>query len=1049
MFEIINKMLLKIKFRKVKGFNMLTEAELPDFIVLNEQWPYWDSFYSINEIEDSIDPIIYFLKNWKLRHFVFVNEFSTEIYLNENSDLNLNDMNLLVHYILFGKNEGRNGFHIKRVNNNRIPDDIKNHLGSSYNVYQYEVLLNSNINWAGYFTFNNIKQMDCEDPILHYILNWKDALPVLPGVFDTDFYLRNYKDIYESNINPLVHFIEEGESEGRLPFSENSLFNSKQQLVEYKSLKNLGIDWTDYYKFNNIKVNVDELEPLSHYILNWESLPLIVPGFFDTTLYLEQYPDIKKSKSNPLMHFALHGKNEGRIGYFDINRMRVNGGQPLQPELSALIVVSHESSATGAPLVGYNIGNELNKEFNIIHIIIKESNLNSEFISTCHMAIQNIDVSGRYIPKKILHWLVAEFDIAGVICNSVETFPLLDAANSIGLPTVSLIHEFSEYTRPKGKIAETVIKADRVIFPSKIVRDSAIRELASVSGIKNLLNNISIYPQGKLPFIPEGHGSEYTESELLRKLNITEYDLSETKILVGAGYVQIRKGVDLFISAAKQIKETYSGNCKFVWVGDGYAPDTDLNYSNWLKIQIEQADLENDFVFLGHQRNLDQILKITDVFCLTSRLDPFPNVIVDALNADVHVACFEKATGCADFMITSGANCTVVDYLDTYKFAIGVITYLNSFENTRSINRKLVEEKLNFGLYLNFLKEELNAAHMFRQNVNYQVEELLSVNEFDFDYFSHGEPIEKAVNYYVQSGLKGIHHFNPKPGFSEFLWLFEQGKGNFYQVPLYQALISDKKLQTHNCIFLDSMTKNEVLLKKKYAIHLHLFYIELAGEFVEYFSDLPKNFDIYVTHINSDDHAIILDLFSTCGANNVYVKQVENQGRDIVPLFASLKDEILQGEYDFIGHFHTKKSLEISETMGDQWRKFLMNTLVGNNSNSSNVLSLFINEKIGLIFAEDRHCVNQGQNHKYITEVCNNLKIDVPEDTFIFPLGTMFWARIEALRPLFNLDYSNYNTEEPLPYDGSHLHAIERLLPAVTISSGFEFVTVHKNGENW
>ena len=40
----------------------------------------------------------------------------------------------------------------------------------------------------------------------------------------------------------------------------------------------------------------------------------------------------------------------------------------------------------------------------------------------------------------------------------------------------------------------------------------------------------------------------------------------------------------------------------------------------------------------------------------------------------------------------------------------------------------------------------------------------------------------------------------------------------------------------------------------------------------------------------------------------------------------------------------------------------------------------------------------------------------------------MFWARTSALAPLINLNlgWDDY-PDEPLPYDGSPLHAIERL----------------------
>jgi len=51
----------------------------------------------------------------------------------------------------------------------------------------------------------------------------------------------------------------------------------------------------------------------------------------------------------------------------------------------------------------------------------------------------------------------------------------------------------------------------------------------------------------------------------------------------------------------------------------------------------------------------------------------------------------------------------------------------------------------------------------------------------------------------------------------------------------------------------------------------------------------------------------------------------------------------------------------------------------------------------------------------------------------------MFWARTESLRSLdaLELSWSDY-PDEPLPYDGSMLHALERLFPIIVQSNGYD-----------
>jgi lipopolysaccharide biosynthesis protein len=66
---------------------------------------------------------------------------------------------------------------------------------------------------------------------------------------------------------------------------------------------------------------------------------------------------------------------------------------------------------------------------------------------------------------------------------------------------------------------------------------------------------------------------------------------------------------------------------------------------------------------------------------------------------------------------------------------------------------------------------------------------------------------------------------------------------------------------------------------------------------------------------------------------------------------------------------------------------------------------------------------------------------------FDFPAGTMLWARTAALKPLFDLKlgWDDYPSE-PVPYDGTTLHAIERLLPFLALHAGYRFATTHMPG---
>lgn len=71
-------------------------------------------------------------------------------------------------------------------------------------------------------------------------------------------------------------------------------------------------------------------------------------------------------------------------------------------------------------------------------------------------------------------------------------------------------------------------------------------------------------------------------------------------------------------------------------------------------------------------------------------------------------------------------------------------------------------------------------------------------------------------------------------------------------------------------------------------------------------------------------------------------------------------------------------------------------------------------------------------------------------DYLDFPLGTMFWARAAALKPLAELGLTPDDyPEEPLPDDGTILHAIERLMPSIAHHAGFQTAGLRVPKTTW
>lgn len=103
---------------------------------------------------------------------------------------------------------------------------------------------------------------------------------------------------------------------------------------------------------------------------------------------------------------------------------------------------------------------------------------------------------------------------------------------------------------------------------------------------------------------------------------------SEPQLYVACGRVKARKGPDLFLQIARQTL-VHSPESKFVWVG-GFERSGQFS-EGAIAAAIHEQNLEHAVTFTGEQADPASILAKASAFLLTSRDDPFPKVLMEAL----------------------------------------------------------------------------------------------------------------------------------------------------------------------------------------------------------------------------------------------------------------------------------------------------------------------------------------------------------------------------------------------------------------------------------
>lgn len=240
------------------------------------------------------------------------------------------------------------------------------------------------------------------------------------------------------------------------------------------------------------------------------------------------------------------------------------------------------------------------------------------------------------------------------------------------------------------------------------------------------------------------------------------------------------------------------------------------------------------------------------------------------------------------------------------------------------------------------------------------------------------------------------------------------------------------------------------------ALRLHVFLPDLVGELVKALKNMPFPYDLYVSVVDDGALEICRQAFASLPlCRKVEVRRVPHRGRDIAPMFCTFGEELSQ--YDYIANLHTKKSLSNrGATKG--WREYLYCNLLGSEDRIRRIFTLMQGASpCGIVYPQNSvflpYWANTWLANRELGRVwCARLEIrDVPRGYFDYPAGSMFWARVDALAPLFNAGITLEDfPEEAGQRDGTLAHTLERLFVLCSLKQGMRpGIIIDEENPSW
>ena len=322
-------------------------------------------------------------------------------------------------------------------------------------------------------------------------------------------------------------------------------------------------------------------------------------------------------------------------------------GVPGSSSAMKLLLLGHDAHPHGAQELLLNIGRTLTSRFGVqIHYLL----LDGGVLEKAYADIAAITVARTPAEQRTCLATLRQQGFGAAIVNTTAAAGTVREANEQGIRCINLVHELPRIIgemRLEEGIRESLRLSAAVVFPSPYVRDAVLASLQMPAEFERAV----VQPQGVYKPIAFSTASA---ARVKARLGLGPKDA----MVLGVGYADLRKGFDLFLQAWRVMRSVRGKRVHFCWLGK-----VDPALLLWLAQELDGAIAEGSFHLPGFTDDVAGFISAASALAVTSREDPFPSVVLEALSAGVPVVAFSESGGIPDLLLQHGLG-DVVPYCD-------------------------------------------------------------------------------------------------------------------------------------------------------------------------------------------------------------------------------------------------------------------------------------------------------------------------------------------------------------------------------------------------